>query len=104
MSEEKYVSGYTSAGAPIYAYQEQPTAAPTAAPAPTPDGESTRYLREIRNWIRFIGIIVIINVIAAIVIGIVVGVAVTHAVNNTTSGGTTSNSNCLSQGGTDPSC
>jgi len=104
MSEEKYVSGYTSAGASIYANQEQPTAAPTAAPAPTPDGESTRYLREIRNWIRFIGIIVIINVIAAIVIGIVVGVAVTHAVNNTTSGGTTSNSNCLSQGGTDPSC
>jgi hypothetical protein len=66
---------------------------------------ATRYLHEIRNWMRFIGIIVIINVVAGIIIGIVVGVEVSHAVNNSsTSGGTTSNSNCLSQGGTDPSC
>ena len=63
-----------------------------------------RYLHEIRNWMRFIGIIVIINVFAAIVIGIVVGVEVSHAVNNSNPGGTTPNSNCLSQGGTDPSC
>lgn len=111
MSEGQYVTGYTSSGAPVYGSREQPTATPssaavqpTGATMPPVDGESIRYLREIRNWMRFIGIIVIINVIAAVVIGIVVGVAVSHAVNNTTSGGTTLNSNCLSQGGTDPNC
>ena len=78
---------------------------PPGAAAGTREADSaTTYLREIRNWMRFIGIVVIINVVAAIVIGIVVGVEVSHAVSNTTSGGTTSNSNCMSQGGTDPSC
>jgi len=31
----------------------------------TAEDPATRYLREIRNWMRFIGIIVIINVVAS---------------------------------------
>jgi hypothetical protein len=88
--------------------REGPTVVGPAAPRAQSDGvagdQATRYLHEIRNWMRFIGIIVIINVVAAIVIGIVVGVEVSHAVNNSNPGGTTPNSNCLSQGGTDPNC
>ena len=82
--------------------------APQPSPGPTRPGmagdAATRYLHEIRNWMRFIGIVVIINVAAAIVIGIAVGVQVSHTANHSTFGGFTPGSTCVSHGGTDPSC
>jgi hypothetical protein len=73
------------------------------ASGPVRTDQSAFYLREIRNWMRFIGIVVIVNVIAAIIIGVVIGVQLSHAVSNSV-GSTAPATNCLSLGGTDPSC
>lgn len=60
---------------------------------------SEKYLREIRNWVRVAGILMI----ASIVIGIMFGIAVTRDLKIVTSPPSAA-SNCMSVGGADPSC
>jgi hypothetical protein len=65
------------------------------------EGPEERYLRHIRNWVAFIGIVIAVMV-ALSLIGIALTMSHLSAVDNQLSG--SSGSNCLSQGGTDHSC
>ena len=82
-------------------YQVEPGAAPTStvSSAETPE---LKYMRETRNAAVFIAVVVGIVATLSLIATIIVGVQLSK-LNNSISGGGTS-SNCLSQGGTDPSC
>lgn len=72
-----------------------------ARDAETPE---LRYMRETRNAVTFIAVIVGIVAALALIATIIVGVQLgklNSDLNGISGGGT---SNCLSQGGTDPSC
>lgn len=64
-----------------------------------------RYMRETRNAVVFIAWVVGIVCVISLILGIVAGVQLAK-VNSQLSnlGGGTSSSNCMSHGGTDPSC
>jgi hypothetical protein len=56
-----------------------------------------KYLREIRNWARFGGILLIISVLA----GVIMGIVVVKDMNTVVSPISTS---CMSVGGSNPAC
>ncbi len=62
-----------------------------------------RYLRETRNAVTFIAVIVGIVATLALIGTIIVGVQLSK-LNSDLNGISGGSSNCLSQGGTDPSC
>jgi len=57
-----------------------------------------KYLREIRNWVRFAGILLIVSVLAGVIMGIVI------VKDMNTVAAPVSTSTCLSLGGTNPAC
>jgi hypothetical protein len=75
-------------------------------PAATTDDNQKKmleYARQTRNATVFIAWIVGIGVVATLIMGIIVGVQTAKVANELNSSNGTS-SDCLSQGGTDPSC
>ena len=74
-------------------------------PQPVPGAaELAKYARQTRNATVFIAWIIGVGVAIALVFGIILGIQTAKVANelNTNGGGTSSN--CLSQGGTDPTC
>ena len=80
----------------------------TANPAIIPDDHYQRqlveYARQTRSATMFIAWIIGIGVAIALIIGIIVGVQTAKVASELNNNGTSTSSNCLSQGGTDPSC
>lgn len=68
-------------------------------PEKTHEQRMEEYAKGTRNATRFIAIIVAIWVAISVIAGIVIAVQINHAANSNTD-----ISNCLSVGGTDPSC
>ena len=64
------------------------------------------YLRQARTAVVTLAVIAVAGVIASLILGIVLAVSITHENNllNQISKGSTTSSNCMSQGGTGPSC
>ena len=81
-----------------------PPALSAAAAAGARPGETIElaYLRQIRNAVTVIAWIAGLFAVAGLIIGIAAAVQVSHLNSELTGGG--GSSNCLSQGGTDPSC
>jgi hypothetical protein len=88
-------------GQPAASVQARPPVQAVRA-ALAKEGPEERYLRHIRNWVAFIGIVIAVMV-ALSLIGIAITVSHLSQVSSQLSG-STSSSNCLSQGGADPSC
>jgi len=63
-----------------------------------------RYLREIRHAVVFIAVVVGLMCALSLIIGIVAAVQLSKVSSELRGNGSSSSSNCLSQGGTDPSC
>ena len=88
----------------------QPAAAPAQVPGLPQAGETAalKYARHTRNAVVFMAIVVAAGLVASLIIGIVIGVQVAklNGANSSGSGSSSSSnsSNCLSQGGTNPSC
>lgn len=92
---------------------------PPAAPLIPPDGAVSatgnygtpppkeppelRYARQTRNAAVFIAVLAGISAVAILIGVIIVGVQL-RSLSNTVNGTSTSGSNCLSQGGTNPNC
>jgi predicted anti-sigma-YlaC factor YlaD len=57
------------------------------------------------TWMKFIGVVVLVQIVLALIFGIVIAVGINKAatVSNPSQSPTTSSS-CASQGGVDPSC
>jgi len=90
-------------GADPYPGQDREDYAINAQPRPAEPPE-LKYMRETRNAVNFIAIIVGIVATLALIGTIIAGVQLArlnHDLNSIGGGGT---SNCLSQGGTNPSC
>lgn len=62
------------------------------------------YLRQARTAVVTMAVLAVAGVIASVIIGIVVAVGISHENNVLNQMSGTSTSNCMSQGGTDPSC
>ena len=63
-----------------------------------------RYLRETRNAVVFIAVLAGVICLVGLIIGIVVAVQLSKISLELGGSGSSSSSNCLSQGGSDPSC
>ena len=79
-----------------------------AKPEPTAaDIQMTKlveYARQTRSATVFIAWIIGIGMAISLVLGIIVGVQTAKVANELNNGGSTSTSNCQSQGGTNPGC
>ena len=64
------------------------------------------YARQTRNATVTIAVFVVVSALMSVIVGILVAIAAAHfnAAYNQGGFGGSSNSNCLSQGGSDPSC
>jgi membrane protein YqaA with SNARE-associated domain len=62
-----------------------------------------KYARQTGNATVFIAWVVAIGILFSVIAGLVIGIQIAHSVNNSSIGGG-GTSNCLSQGGYDPSC
>jgi hypothetical protein len=80
--------------------------APPPLPAQGRAGEpiELRYARQTRNAVVTLAVIAVLGIVGSLIAGIVVAVSVVHLNNAVNNGGGSSSSNCMSQGGTDPSC
>jgi hypothetical protein len=74
---------------------------PTAKPGETLE---QKYMRETRNAVTFIAVIIGVLVVLGLIGTIIMGVQLAKLNNNLNGGGGGGISNCLSQGGSDPSC
>jgi hypothetical protein len=77
---------------------------PVAVPARPPEPVELRYLRETRNAVVFIAVLAGVICLASLIIGIVAAVQLSKVSSELGGSGGSSSSNCLSQGGSDPSC
>jgi hypothetical protein len=77
---------------------------PVARPGKPPEPIELRYMRETRNAVVFIAVIVGVICALSLIIGIVAAVQLSKVSSELGGSGGTSSSNCLSQGGSDPSC
>ena len=75
-----------------------------AVPARPPEPVELRYLRETRNAVVFIAVLAGVICLASLIIGIVAAVQLSKVSSELGRSGGSSSSNCLSQGGSDPSC
>ena len=92
---------------------QTPDSGPTRVRAKAPQGAfeaftkedlALVYLRQARTAVVTMAVLAIVGVIASVVIGIIVAVGISHENNVLSQLNGTSSSNCLSQGGTDPTC
>jgi hypothetical protein len=63
-----------------------------------------RYARQTRTAVVFIAWVVAVVVVLTLIFGIIAGVQLGKIQNELNNGGSTTNSDCLSQGGTNPNC
>lgn len=73
-----------------------------AAAADPPETPEQKYMRHIRNAIVFIAVIMGVSFVLGFVVAIVMGVQIGNI--DSRLAGNAVNSNCVSQGGSDPSC
>jgi hypothetical protein len=84
--------------------QPQPVAAPAAVPTRPKETIEQTYMRQTRNAVSFIAWIVGIIVVANLILGIIVAKQISDLNNAVSGGGSGVTPNCMSQGGSDPSC
>ena len=113
LDEVGSTGGMVAEPAQVSAESSKGTAAPAAAPAPltvtfrngvpgTPaESPEMRYLRQTRNAAVFVAVVVGIVLALNLIVGIYLGSQLSK-LNSAVNGG--GSSNCMSLGGTDPSC
>jgi hypothetical protein len=73
-------------------------------PAGMPETIEQKYMRETRDALRVIAWVMALTFILGVVAAIIVGVQISKIGTDLGGASSSTSSNCMSQGGTDPSC